>query len=43
MRLTLCVDSLVQNEFAVAEEVEQWLKVLWTPVNEVGPTGVSGT
>ena len=41
--LTLGVDSFVENEFTVSEEVEQRLKVVWTAIDEVGSTRVSGT
>jgi hypothetical protein len=41
--LTLWVDPFVENEFAVPEEVEQWLKVVGTAVDEVGTTRVSST
>lgn len=31
---TLRVDSLVKNELIVSKEVEKWLKVLRTSINE---------
>ena len=40
---TLRIDSLIENELAMSEEVEERLKVLRTSINEVGPTGVRGT
>ena len=41
--LTLWIDPFIENEFAVSEEVEQWLKVVWTSIDEVGSTRVRGT
>ena len=37
-RLTLWIDAFVENELAMSEEVEQWFKVVWTAIDEVGTT-----
>lgn len=41
--LTLWVDTLVEDKFAVSEKIEKWLKVVWTAVNEVSTSRVCCT